>query len=287
MVEAPPASDNAKPPPFAYSLPWQLRSAVPANVVRSDTAIAFYDNAASNAGTTIASTLLASYKVMPDLAPMVRLGFVQNAPPVGDSAASFVNPVVGGTYGVKLDPELRLALFLGFAIPVGQGGGNGPDLNHQIATRSGIYARSALDNAMFAVNDFVVFPGVDLAWVKGGLTVQVEATVLQLTRVRGADAQPDSSKTNLTGGIHVGYFPLPALSIGAELRHQRWLSTPAAVEKDASLRDATTFAVGPRAHLQLDRSVWFRPGIAYARAIDEPMTTAHYNIVQVDLALAY
>ena len=287
-TEAQPASEATAPrPPAPYSVPWQLRPAMPATVVRSDTALAFYDDAASHNGSTVATTLLASYKVTPEIAPLVRVGFVRNSPPAGDSSSSFVNPIVGGVYGIKLRPELRLGLFLGAAIPVGQGGGNTPDLSHAAATKSGIYARSAMDNAMFAVNDFVLFPGADLAWVDGGLTVQAEVTVLQLMRVRGADVQPDSSKTNFTTGIHVGYFLVSALSIGAELRHQRWLSTPAAVEKDAALRDTTTFAIGPRAHLQLDRSVWFRPGIAYARGLDAPMTTAHYNVVQVDLILAF
>lgn len=30
---------------------------------------------------------------------------------------------------------------------------------------------------MFAVNDFVVFPGVDLAFVRGGFTVQLDVPV--------------------------------------------------------------------------------------------------------------
>jgi hypothetical protein len=286
-AQPPPAVGPIAAPPAPYSIPWQLRPALAVNVVRSDTAVAFYEGAASNAGTTVASTILASYKVTPEITPLVRLGIVQNSPPSGGAALSFLNPVIGGVYAMKPIPELRLALFLGIAAPFGQGGGNAPDPDQALATRSGVLARSAMDNAMFAVNDVVVFPGADLAWVADGLTVQVEMTVLQLTRVRGAGLQPDASRTNLTAGLHVGFFFLPQLSVGAELRHQRWLSTPAAVERDASLRDTTTVAIGPRAHIKLGETLWLRPGIAYARGIDQPMTTSKYNIVQFDLPLVF
>ena len=276
-----------KTPPPPYSLPWQLRPALAVNVVRSDTAIAFYEDAASNKGTTAASLVLASYKVTPEIAPLLRLGIVENSPPTGERALSFVNPVVGAVYAIKPTPELRLALFLGFALPFGQGGGNAPDASRAVATRSGLVARSAMDNAMFAVNDFVVIPGADLAWLHGGFTVQLETTLLQLTRVRGENVQADASRTNLTAGIHVGYFVVPQLSLGAELRHQRWLSTPAAVEGDARLRDTTTVALGPRLHIKAGDALWLRPGIAYARGVDRPMTLAHYNIVQIDVPIVF
>ena len=82
-----------------------------------------------------------------------------------------------------------------------------------------------MDNSMFAVDYFTIFPGADLAYVAHGLTVQAEATLFQLTRVRGKDTVPgkDSSNTNLTAGLHVGYFVIPQFSVGVELRHQRWL----------------------------------------------------------------
>jgi hypothetical protein len=267
-----------------------LRPAVVANVVRSDTAVAFQkDDPSGEHGSTIASMLLASYKVTPQLAPFVRFGFVRNSPPIGDAGSAFVNPAFGATYAIPLGDELKLALFLGLTAPIGQGGGNTPDKATAAARSAGIYARSAMDNAMFAVNDFTIFPGVDLAWVAGGLTVQVEATVFRLTRVRGADVQPDSSKTNFTAGLFVGYFLIPQLSLGAELRHQRWLSTPKAVEVDptGTLRDTTSFAIGPRLHIPLGESMWFRPGLAYAQGIDKPMTAQSYRIVQIDLPLFF
>jgi hypothetical protein len=117
--------------------------------------------------------------------------------------------------------------------------------------------------------------------------VQAEATLLQLTRVRGDKVQPDSARTNFTAGLHVGYFVLPALSLGAELRHQRWLSTPKAVAATPALRDTTTFAVGPRVHIEVSKGIWFRPGVSYGRGLDDPMSGQNYNIVQLDLPFQF
>lgn len=300
-----PAAAKPKPPP--YSLPWQLRPVVAGSVVRSDTAFAFYKNPVSkNSGTTIASMLLFSYKVMDGLAPLVRLGVVSNSPPDGvkvgmtttdlKSSTGFLNPVVGATYAPKLGPNFKLGLFLGLTVPVGSGGGDDAKPEAKAANAAGIPARSAMDNAMFAVNDFVVFPGVGFAYTDAGFTAQVEATVLQLTQVRGGTkAQADESRTNFTTGLHLGYFIIPMLSIGGDLRYQRWLSTPKAVEADEALaddaqlglRDTTTFAVGPRLHFKLSDSMWFRPGVAFAMPIDKPMSKSEYKMVQLDLPLAF
>jgi hypothetical protein len=283
--EGEPAAQPAASAPAPYSLPWQLRSVLPATALRSDTAVAF-SKPAGNSASTVATMLAASYKVTPSIAPFARFGFVSNSPPVGDSGTSLVNPAVGATYGLKLSPELRLGLVLGVTIPVGMGGGDTPDASTAAATKAGVLARSAMDNAMFAVNYFTVFPGAGLAYVSGGLTLQVEATLFQLTRVRGSTKDVDASRTNFTTGLHVGYFLLPALSIGAELRYQRWLANPS-INTDAPTRDNVTMAIGPRAHFKLGDHTWFRPGIAYARGLDNPMTDAKYNIVQVDLPLTF
>src|SRR6478609_2544740 len=118
-AEAPPPEPTAaKPKPPPYSLPWQLRPAVVGNVVRSDTAFAFYKDAAGKeSGSTVASMLVATYKVTDSFAPLVRVGLVSNSPPSSlmanmkpvDSSLSFLNPVLGGTYALKPAKPLRLA----------------------------------------------------------------------------------------------------------------------------------------------------------------------------------
>lgn len=322
-AEAPPPEPAAaKPKPPPYSLPWQLRPAVVGNVVRLDTAFAFYkDPVSKKSASTTVPMLLASYKVTENFAPLVRIGVAQNSPPSSlmaagkpvDSAVNFLNPVLGATYAIKPAKPLRVAFFLGVTLPIGSGGGDSAKPENKTANAAGIRARSAMDNAMFAVNDFTIFPGVDLAYVSSGFTAQIEATLLQLTRVKGDKVpvtmvngmavsgtpnNPDKSKTNFTMGLHVGYFVIPQLSISAEIRHQRWLSTPKGVKLDddpantpmlapQGTRDQTTFAVGPRAHFKLSNSVWFRPGVAFAMGLDNPMNSSKYKIVQLDLPLAF
>jgi hypothetical protein len=297
----------AAPPPPPYSLPWQLRPAAIATVLRSDTAFASYKPAA-NGGFTVASMLLGSYKLTPEFAPFIRLGVVSNSPPAGtkvgpmtmlkpaESAFSFINPAFGGTYLFKLSPDFRLAAFLGLTLPIGMGGGAKPDANVALANGAGVSARSAMDNAMFAVDYFTIFPGVDFAYVNHGVTVQLEATIFQLARVRGKGTPPgaDSSRTNFTSGLHLGYFFIPQLSAGAELRYQRWLSTPASIKSTPTikrdttkLRDTLSLAIGVRAHFKLSDTVWIRPGIAYARGLDDPMAAANYNIVQLDVPVSF
>ena len=289
---AAPAAAKPKPPP--YSLPWQLRPVAPSNVVRLDTAFGFYENPTSgNNGSAQATSLLGSYKIIPNLALIARVGLVHNSPPDAvapapnpNSATSILNPVLGGLYGIKLSPDFKLGLFLGFTLPVGSGGGTNPNVDKANANAVGIATRSAMDNAMFAVNYFTVFPGVDFAFVRGGFTAQVEVTVLQLMKTRGPDSADDSN-TNFTTGLHVGYFLLPMLSLGAEIRHQRWLSTPTSVKTNSAARDTTTVAFGPRFHFKISDSVWFRPGIALALPLDDPMKKSDFKIAQLDLPLSF
>jgi hypothetical protein len=146
-----------------------------------------------------------------------------------------------------------------------------------------------MDNALFAVDDFTVIPGIDVAYVAHGFTVQAEATLFQLTRVRGAAAQPEASKTNLTTGVHVGWFVADLVSVGAELRYQHWLNAPIAVDHDTTgtLNHNLTFAVGPRMHFPIGSS-WVRPGLAYARGLSGPLAgAANEDIVQLDVPVIF
>lgn len=275
-------AQTSSPPPAPYSLPFALRSAVAGTSVRSDTSYAMHDG-----GDTLVELLSASYKLAPDFALGLRQGWVNESPDAGPSASALSNLALGATFAPKLAGDFRLVPFLGVALPTAQGGGNTPDATKGAAVGAGVWARSAMDNAMFAKNDLVVYPGLGLAYVANGLTVQAEATVLELMRVRGADKQADASKTNLTAGLHVGYFVVPMVSLAAELRHQRWLSSPVAVTANDTMRDTTTAAAGARVHLKLGDGVWLRPGVSYARPIDDPMAKNGYQIVGLDVPLSF
>ena len=289
----PPPPPVVPPPP--YSLPWQLRSIAPATVVRSDTSVAFWDNAMGS-GSTVATMLLGSYKLTPNLAPLVRLGLVQNGPPgTAPEGSSFVNPVVGATYARKIGDSFRLAGFFGATIPIGMGGGSTPDAAASGADTAGIAARSGMDNSMFAVNYTALIPGVDFAYVDHKLTLQVEATLFQLFRVKGSDTtgiSPDASRTNSTMGIHAGYFLAPFVSLGGEFRYQRWLSTPTRIvmgvrsDIPTANMDTVSFAVGPRFHFKV-ANTWLRPGISYSQVVDQPFASSHYKIVQIDVPVVF
>jgi hypothetical protein len=282
-------------PPPPYSIPWQLRPVTVGNVVRSDTSVAFFDNPMGS-GSTVATMLLGSYKLLPNLAAIVRMGFVQNGPPgTAPDGQSFVNPVVGAAYSQKVGNSFRFAAFFGATIPVGMGGGSTPDAASSGADNAGIPARSGLDNSMFAVNYTALIPGVDFAYVANKLTLQAEATLFQLLRVRGSDStgiSPDSARTNSTVGVHAGYFVLPMLSLGGEMRYQRWLSTPTrivmGVKSDipSPNMDTVSFAVGPRFHFKVGNT-WLRPGVSYAQVIDHPFKDSHYKIFQVDVPFVF
>ena len=48
-----------------------------------------------------------------------------------------------------------------------------------------------------------------------------------------------------------------------------------------------TVAIGPRAHFQVAKGMFLRPGISYARALDKPVSDSSYNVVQVDVPLYF
>ncbi len=283
-----PARAEPTAPPAPYAVPFQLRPAVAANVFRSDSVAAFYSDA-TDSGSTVVTSLLGSYKVSPQLAPFARFAVLHDNPTTGDSATGTSNALAGVTWAPKLPAPYKIGIIGAMTAPIGTGGGNSPDMAKAAANKAAILARSAMDNAMFAVNDVAFIAGASAAFVDSGFTLQAEATVFQLVRVRGADVQPDKTKTNMTSGISLGYFIVKQLSVGGELRYQRWLSTPKAVANDmtGTTRETITAAVGLRTHWQLEGKRWLRPGVAYTRGVDDPMMGRHYQVVQLDVLFAY
>jgi hypothetical protein len=295
--ESAPAAPVA-PPRTHYSIPFMLRPVTVATVIRSDSSFARYENAKAQAGFAFVSELLGAVRIPgtgdapgTGFAPIVKLAVVNDSPPgTATGGFAFVNPLVAASYAFALGSGFRVNTFLGFTIPVGMGGGDKPDAGALDARTVGQAVRSMLENSLFAVNDLAIVPGLDFAYVAQGFTAQLEVTLFQLERVRGSAADPDAAKTNLTGGIHLGYFLADALSIGAELRYQRWLQAPLAVQqnKPGTSVDQLSFGVGPRLHFALGDGVWIRPGVAYTRGFDAPMSRPmNDNIVQLDVPIIF
>ncbi|MBX3158097.1 MAG: hypothetical protein KF773_19165 [Deltaproteobacteria bacterium] len=278
---ASPAHAEPAPP---YAPPFQLRPAVAASVLRADTSAALYEE-----GQTIVTSLIASYKLSPTVVPFARFAVLHDEPAMGTAATGTSNALAGLQWAPRIGRRWRASVIGAVTAPIGTGGGNAPDAGKAAANRAAIAARSSLDNTMFSPNDVALIAGASAAYVDRGLTLQAEVTVFELARVRGADVQPDRYKTNATSGLFAGYFLGAHVSLGAELRYQRYLSTPAFVANDAThtLRDQLTAAGGVRTHWQLASRRWLRPGVSYARALDAPMTSRSYQIVQIDLLFAY
>lgn len=284
--------------PAPYSVPWQLRPVVAPTGLRLDTSFARYEDAASRPGVTAVTVFTAAVRIedtgppTAGLALFARLAAVRDLSPAREVTDAFVNPLFGAAYAIKTDSGLRYNVFGGLTVPVGMGGGADPGHAPLEARLKGPNARAQYDNALFAVNDAALVPGVSLAYVKAGFTVQGEASLFYLVKTRDdAVSQPDTQKTNFTCGAHVGYFVAPSLSLSGELRYQRWIVPPIAVDRDptrASM-DTTTFAVGPRFHMKLGDTLWFRPGFAYQRALDLPLagSTPNVHILQVDLPVFF
>ncbi len=198
-----------------------------------------------------------------------------------------MNPSAGVLVGVPVGRDFRFALATGFGLPLATGGGNNADPNNIALQREGALARSAMDNTSFAVND-VGFPtGVSFAFVKAGFTAQADVTIIPSVRIKGASSQPDAYKCNTTYGIFFGYFVVPELSIGAELRYQWYLAPPLSVEKAPGTRHNLTAGGGPRFHLDVGDGVWVRPGISYARGIRGPVDDQSFQMIQLDVPVSF
>jgi hypothetical protein len=264
-----------------------MRPIASATVLRLDETVARFENPTTQArGTTWVTSAIGTYRLSPRIAALGRLTWLANDPPGAEaSGTALANPILGLTALLPLSAPHRAAAFLGATVPIGQGGGLSPDATAAAAMARGVPARSSFDNALFAPNHFTVIVGLGLARVTPAYTAQVEATLLRLLRARGPETV-DAQRTNLTLGLHAGHFRSPRLSLGADLRYQRWLTDAAPVRGDAAARENLTLAIGPRMHVRLwDRM--FRPGIAYAWSLDRPFSSQKYDVLQIDLPLAF
>ena len=284
--DAPPPTADGKPTAaekkLGYSLPWLLRPSVATTALRLDQNLVFQDGSSVQL-----NVLTASYKLMPDAGLFARAAIVRFAPEGKDAKIAISNPVVGAVFAPEIAPHTRLAAVAGLAVPVGSGGGNDRDDAVYGAIGAGIYGRQGMDNALFAVNYLTPFLGAGVSYVDKGFTAQLDLTVLELFRARGADKEVDEKRTNSMAALHVGYRVIPMLTVSAELHHQRWLSTPAAVDKDGNKRSQTTVGGGVRLNLPVGEAHVIRPGVAYFMGVDDPMAYAKAKVILVDVPFVF
>jgi hypothetical protein len=249
------AQPSSEPPPTPvvapapYSLPFQLRPTAVVTAVRSDSTFAVHELPDGFRANTVVSFLLGAVRLSPHLGAFVRVGAIHNGIDGRSSGTAITNPAFGGNYVLILSDRIRLAFF--------------------------------------ATSDFVAFPGVDWSYQASGFTVQFESSLFLLKRMKGDLAHPDASRTNFTSGAHAGYFIDEHVSVAAELRYQRWVTTPTTIAANEALRDTLNAALGARLHFKWGDGHWVRPGLAFTRGLDSPMTDGDYSLVQLDVPVVF
>lgn len=262
-----------------YSLPWGLRPAIAADLARLDTTVAVHAQ-----GVGAAFVLTAGgrpFASLPDVGFYGRIALAHNAPDGSASGTALGNPMALALWTPRVAEVFRLSFCAGVSIPVGMGGGSAPDPAVRAAALSGVWTRSSIDSDLFASNYLAAMAGVGFAYVAHGLTVQAEVTLLELARTR-VDA--DESRLNFTSGLHVGYRVIPQLTVSAEMRYQRWISTPRAVESNAAAREQLTAGLGVRGNFPLSDTALMRPGVAYFHPVGGVMDQRDFRVLVFDVA---
>jgi hypothetical protein len=285
---------EAPTPPAPYVAPWLLRPMVAINVARWDNSLALYESPTTGLmAATYVSSFFGGYKIPGTGGPtegvqlVARLTVAYDNPPQAQSAAIFANPVFGGTYARRLPRGFRLHTALSFTLPVGMGGGDTPNAAESAVRAKAQLARLAMDNSVFAVNDLAIIPGAAVAWVDRGWTVQAEATLFFLPRVRGAESQKEAFKVNFTTGLFAGYFVVPKyLSLGVELHYQRYFLGPNSIKTAPATVDNVSLAGGVRFHVPVGKH-WLRCGVSYGGGLDSPLTAGHYSVTQFDCPFVF
>jgi len=257
-----------------YALPWQLRPVGIVNVLRLDATPSTYRDKNDHAGFVTTSVLTASRVLTKQLMAVVRVTAIMNRP-VDADANNLANPVFG-LMQVSKHRHVKLGLFLAVTAPVGSGGSSQPNKFRQAANPVGALSRGAMDNALFAVNYSAVIPGIGAAYNAHQLTVQGEATLFALARVRGSSADNDVFRLNGTAGLSVGYTFAPNLAAIAELHYQRWLVNETVDAAVAPARQNLSVMLGPRFTIKT-RRLTLRPGIALGIGLVGAVANNNYS----------
>lgn len=295
-AQSTPAAEPA--PPAPYVAPFAPRGTGAGTSVRAETAYGLDTGVSS----TIVQYLAASWAPVEHLSLYGRTGWSYYFPNAGPATSAFTNLAVGALCAYKLGRDFRWSATIGTGLPVGQGGGDDPDPGEAAALAAGSLARSRFEGStMFSPNDVAPYLGGDLAWVRGGFTLQAEVTVFALFRVRGDGTNPatgkpwdpDAVKGSVDLAFHAGYFVVPQLSVQVEVRDQTYLGTPAAVAAGNISQSWVTVGGGVRGHLKLGPKASFHPGIAFFQPLNDAIlkptvhTALSYHVFLLDLPVSF
>jgi hypothetical protein len=278
------------------SIPWQLHPVTTHNIARIDTSAAVFDDPNNNLDIASTTMMSASYRLDDRWAPMLRLGVTANdAPGAALDGSSLANPLIGATF-----TRGRIAGFAAIALPIGTGGGNAPDPRAARTNQASRTARPA-DDVMFDVNYVTMIAGADVALAKHGFTAQAEASLQQSIRARGAASADgtDAARTRAAIGAHIGTAVGSRVSLGVDLRYQRWLSHPTQLDAMTGERapiaaadlSSLTLTAGARVHVRIGKTS-VRPGLSYTRGLGATLlgpsiVTNRTNAVTFDLPVLF
>jgi hypothetical protein len=268
-------------------LPFQLRSVSPRSGARIDTIVAPYRYADMSALETVVF-LSGQLRLQQHFFLTARWGFDDNRVGNGDrNRTGIVNPAIGVTLAFPIGPAFRFAAATAISLPLATGGGSGSDVDGIFLQRQGALARSAMDNAAFAFNDLGFPTGLSLAFVQRGFTAQLDGTIIASGRVKGPGTEGDAAKVNSTLGVFLGYFVIPEVSLGVELRYQYYLLPTALVDQDPSARDNLTVGAGGRIEIEVSDSTRLRPGICLSTGLSGYVEQQSFHMIQFDVPISF
>jgi hypothetical protein len=285
------APAGSPPPPSRspYTLPFTLRPAIAPRVVRLDTMLGVDAD-----GVALAPVLTVAVPVIPDLAPMVRVGMASSFPNAGGDRSVFLGPLVGALYTPDVGHGLRPSFFVGVALPLGSGSGTPAPRDDGAALAAGRRARASMDNPLFATNYTMLVAGAGLAWLFEGLTLQLDLTAAYGVGSRAPVADPYDDCANVNVQLWAAYAITPWLALGLELRHQHFVDLPAAIAAQQAASPTmpqqehqTSLAGGVRFRIPIAPGVVLPMGISYARGLNGWMWGRDANVVQLDLPLVF
>jgi hypothetical protein len=269
-----------------YAIPAYAQSPEPASAPPAPPPVGVSGTLASSlvlrgnpAQSTLITILSGSYQWTPAFSTFARVGAVHNTSRDEASATGLANPALGASLQFDLGEHFKVGGLSGATIPIGSGGGNAPAPAALRAWTNSV----DWGGAMFAVNHVDVFNGVRGAFAYDRLTVALESTLHELIRVRGEATDPIGAAATVTSTMAtVSYAVHPKLTLSSALAETRFWNTPPYILESPDSRTDYFFIAGVSTSVKLG-ALEIDPGLLYARALDLPLSSQKFQVLELDL----
>ena len=231
---------------------------------------------------TLLTVLIGAYDINKWVSVFGRLGTVHNASQDAPSATGVGNPIVGMTFNLPGTDHIKLGGITGVSIPIGSGGGNAPSAGMLRAWCNS----TDWGGVMFAVNQLDVQAGLNSTFLAGPLSLRVESTLHELSRVRGEKADIYGANSTVTSSTAtVSYSIMSKVSVSSAISETRFWNTPKAIQDSPTSRVDYYYIGGISTDLRV-AGVGVTPAISYARALDLPLSADKFQVVELDLGFS-